>query len=218
MALVTLLCRPPDAPDSKTRLARAMGRARATELYKNLLVDVLATLGTLEGQAGLRVAVAGPPLSLAELCTDALPSVELVQQVGRSFAERQRHEIARGLHDGFRRVVLVASDLVGLDVPALRWAIDGDERQVSVVLAPDGGYSLLGASVPLPELTSVPMSTGRTGVELIDALRRGGKRVRVADFVVRDIDVAQDLVHVHGSSALVRGAGETARTGRGMGG
>jgi glycosyltransferase A (GT-A) superfamily protein (DUF2064 family) len=190
--LVTILCRPPWAPDCKTRLAAELGRERAAALYRRCLTGVLAAASKLGTQ--VRVAVAGRPLAVADICETVAPQAELVRQRGESFAARQRHEIASGLADGHDAVALIASDLPALDERAVAWALAGaEEAGVGIVPSPDGGYSILAASRDLPELAEVPMSRGDTLDALLQALREHGVEPRVARFAIQDLDEARDL-------------------------
>ena len=91
-------------------------------------------------------------------------------------------------------VVLLASDLPALTPDAVSWAVHSALRgHVAIVPAPDGGYSLLGSGVALPELEQVPMSRGDTAATLAAAVRRAGRPVHLAPFTVADLDEPQDL-------------------------
>ncbi|UJW30539.1 DUF2064 domain-containing protein [Saccharothrix sp. AJ9571] len=194
--LIVVLCRPPDAPDCKTRLARDIGRVEAVSRYRGMLESVLGTV-SLAG-TDVRIAVAGEPLALAPLAADRAPAAELVRQRGASFGERQAREVRRGLDDGYRPVVLVASDLPALSLEAVTWCLSRTgEHDVAIVPAHDGGYSLLASRVELPVLAAVPMSTTNTCRELSAALDRTGYSRVVAPFVVRDVDQAGDLDDPH---------------------
>jgi uncharacterized protein len=191
--LVAVLCRSPHAPDCKTRLAAAVGRERAVRLYRACLVGVLRKVVALP--VTVRAAVADAPAEVVELCREVAPEAEVAEQRGATFAERQRHEIARGLADGHELVALVASDLPFLDARAVSWAIAAAQAgAVAVVPSPDGGYSVLASSRDLPELAEVPMSRGDTGDMLVTALRAAGRTVRIAEFEVADLDDERDLV------------------------
>lgn len=190
--LAVVLCRPPGAPDSKTRLAREVGRQRADAYYLGCLRAVVGTLAATG--ADLRFAVAGRPLALAAVCAEQAPDADLVRQVGDTFAERQAHEIARGLADRYEQVVLCASDLPELPAAAVEWAVAAARRgELGLVPSHDGGYSLLSSSRPVPELSAVPMSRPDTADRLAATLAPAGHRVAVADFAVRDLDVLEDL-------------------------
>jgi glycosyltransferase A (GT-A) superfamily protein (DUF2064 family) len=122
------------------------------------------------------------------------PEADLVRQIRDTFGERQRHESDRGLADGYRTVILLASDLVGLSVDILQWARGVTlAGEIAIVPSPDGGYAVLGTSVPLPELEETPMSSQRTLSALVDAMVTAGKQVRVADFCIADVDEVADV-------------------------
>ncbi len=192
--LFVILCKPPSSPDTKTRLAETTSRRIATALYQQCLVHVLTAVAAMDGY--MRVSVDGSPLELAPLCLAIASDVEieLVRQRGSSFAERQAREIGRALYEGFSSIVLVASDLPALSQDALEWvSAVARSGRVGLVPSPDGGYSLLGTSQPLPEITRVPMSQNDTCDALARAVQDAGKPVNVADFTVSDLDRIEDL-------------------------
>ncbi|MGA6161421.1 TIGR04282 family arsenosugar biosynthesis glycosyltransferase [Amycolatopsis magusensis] len=193
VTLAVVLCKPPGAPNCKTRLVRDIGHRRAEQVYRECLEHVLTVLTGFGFP--IRLAVDGAPLDLAPHCARAgVRHGELVRQRGETFQERQAHELRRGLADGHDRVLLCASDLPDLARRVVVWAVESAEAgHVGIVPSPDGGYSLLSTPSPLPELTEVPMSTTGTGQALAATLRRAGHSVRVAPYQVRDVDVAEDL-------------------------
>ena len=200
--LVVVLCKPPAATDCKTRLAADVGRVQAGRIYTRCLEAVLGAAA--RSGAAVRLAVAGPPLALAGIAAGHAPEAELVRQVGATFAARQRHEIDRGLFDRHRPVAIMASDLAEPPDQAIGWALAAadpaaarpGETAVAIVPAPDGGYSILAAGGPLPELAGVPMSSDRTLEHLRAALRRHGRRVAVAERPLADIDDGADLARL----------------------
>lgn len=193
--LVAVLCKPPRSADCKTRLAAGIGREAAAEVYGKCLDTVLRS-AVLSG-AAVRLAVAGRPMALASFAYNLAPEADLVRQVGESFAERQLHEIARGLLDGYRPVALIASDLAEPPDEQLRWALQTAANEaVAIVPSPDGGYAILASAVAVPELAAVPMSTGRTLESLYEALTRAGRRVVLGNRPLADIDTSADLAEV----------------------
>jgi len=200
LPLAVVLCRPPDSPAVKTRLARTVGRVQAQAFYRECLRHVLTVMRELP--VSVRLTVAGRPLALAGLCAEVDIDVELVRQLDVEFAARQAHEITRGLGDHHPVVLLCASDLPRLRPEAVHWAVDlASEGDVAVVPSQDGGYSLLATAQPLPELAAVPMSLGDTGRRLAAALEDAGRRARVAPFAVRDVDVVDDAAALLAESA-----------------
>lgn len=193
--LVVVLCKPPGSADCKTRLAAGIGRVAAAEVYRACLSTALRSAVACDAE--VRLAVAGRPTALASFAWRHAPEADLVRQVGASFAERQLHEFARGLLDGYRPVALVASDLAEPSDEQLRWALrTAASGAVAIVPSPDGGYAVLASAVATPELASVPMSTGRTLESLCETLTRAGRDVAVSDHPLSDIDTQADLDRV----------------------
>jgi glycosyltransferase A (GT-A) superfamily protein (DUF2064 family) len=148
----------------------------------------------------VRFSVAGDPIELVAVARDHAPHADIMRQIGAEFAQRQCHEIARGLADGYHPVALVASDLARPPDEQLRWALrSAAGGAVAVVPSPDGGYSILASGIPLPELASVPMSSDRTCELLCHTLRQHGHRVEAGGRPLPDIDVAADLDRVAAS-------------------
>lgn len=203
--LLVLLCRPPESPESKTRLVADVGMAEARNVYRECLRRVVAAAGAVAG-ADLRIAVAGRPLDLVAYCTSSAPDAELVRQYGETFAQRQRNEIRRGLMQGYRRVAFMASDLPNVNAAQIGWALAGQQQQVRIVSSHDGGYSIFGSGADVPELGEVPMSRSDTLSRLVSALRGGGRHVRLADFTVPNINHGSDLRFLAGSGGEPRGA------------
>jgi uncharacterized protein len=195
--LLVVLCRPPGSPEAKTRLAADIGRRAADEAYVACLRHVLATAARVP--ADLRVAVAGPPTALAALCLELAPDAELIRQYGRTFADRQRNEIRRGLSQGYRRVAFMASDVPTVRADQIAWALTGSADEVRIVPSHDGGYSVLGSGADVAELVRTPMSRSDTRNLLVSALRTNGRSVAVADFDVPDVNVGSDMRYLEAS-------------------
>ncbi|PRY39740.1 TIGR04282 family arsenosugar biosynthesis glycosyltransferase [Umezawaea tangerina] len=192
--LVVVLCRPPDAPDSKTRLRRDLGDALAVAVYRRCLADVV--LAAHRTGAAVRLAVAGDPDAVvaALAAVPGVPRTAAHRQAGSTFARRQVNEIAAGLAAGHRVVTLVGSDLVGLTPEHLTACADlAAGTGVAVLAAPDGGYSALSASRPFDALADVPMSSTGTLVALLGTAARHGIRARVVPgAAVPDVDTGED--------------------------
>ncbi|UJW30530.1 DUF2064 domain-containing protein [Saccharothrix sp. AJ9571] len=190
--LIVVMARPPDAADCKTRLAAARGRAEARRIYTQCLSQVLSVcIGT---GWPVRITVAGHPLALAGLAATFSTDVELVRQQGNGLPERSAHEIVRGLADGYRPVTLVASDLWQLEADQVRWAVrTALTGRVAVVPSPDGGYGVLSATDPVPELTKLIMSDARTLDRLRHTLTESGRGTELCPSTVADIDDGADV-------------------------
>lgn len=191
-ALVVVLCRPPWSSDCKTRLAADIGRAAATAIYERCLSEALRS--AVATGAAVRISVAGRPIAMAGIADVHAPEADIVRQIDAVFAQRQRHEIDRGLNDGRRPVALLASDVAEPPGRFLCWALaTAVDGVVAIVPSHDGGYSILASSAPLPEMDAVPMSSGRTLDLLRSTLHRHGRKVVLSPQSLPDVDVATDL-------------------------
>ncbi len=93
-------------------------------------------------------------------------------------------------------IVLVAGDVPALGAKQLRRALDLAGRESDDVVigpSPDGGFYLLAASRPVDEaLDEVRWCGGNARQDLIDALRRQGRSVRLLE-PLSDLDRPSDL-------------------------
>ena len=139
--------RPPRPGEAKTRLAAALGGEVAARLYAAFVTDVLVRATG----AGFEVTlwVAGDPDDPALLAVDAARRVARRAQEGRDLGERMAHclEVQRVEHG---RGLVLGTDSPTLPTGHLVAAARALDR-ADVVLgpAPDGGYWLVGARVPL---------------------------------------------------------------------
>jgi len=125
----------------KTRLAGDLGDAAACDLYRAMVTDCIAN-----------VKASGLPLYLFHDGQDAagLPAewtgaaAAVFRQEGDTLGERMGAAFERSFATGARAVVLVGSDIPGIDAGLLRSAVEA-LRDHDAVFAPalDGGYCLV---------------------------------------------------------------------------
>lgn len=171
----------------KTRLAAKIGDTAALALYRAFVDDACGLAASL-AIARRVLAVAGEPSAWEE--TAARHGMILEAQAEGDLGARMSAAIAAHVADG--PVCIIGSDSPSLPGVLVReaWArLDGND----VVLGPstDGGYWLIGARAPAPELFSgIAWSTPSV---LTETLRRlDGKRTALLPFWY-DVDVAEDL-------------------------
>lgn len=188
MREVVVFGRVPQAGRVKTRLARVIGDAAATEVYAALLANTLAEAA----------ATATTLFFLAESPPQGwVPPAGIAWEVQREgdLGQRMRDAFARRFAAGAREVLLVGSDSPAIDRVHLAAAFAALQR-APVVLGPaaDGGYWLVGQCRPGVDLFSdVPWSSTETlerTYERLDLL--GVEAVEVA--ALRDLDEASDLL------------------------
>lgn len=199
-----MLARAPEPGAVKTRLARVLGVAAAATLYRAFTEDLCAVLS--------------PQFPLTLACT---PDVErpyfralarrfhlrLAPQGPGDLGARMQRLATAALIDA-RRVVLIGSDAPTLPAELIGRAFAALAR-VRVVLGPslDGGYYLIGARAPVPDVfTRMPWGGERV-------LARTLRRLHAATIshallpTWYDVDTAGDLAFLRRHLALLAALG-----------
>ena len=192
-ALVMIFVRAPVAGTVKTRLAADVGDAAALAVYRELTERAVYAARELGPRATTRV-----------LFTPRHARISVVQWLGTgmdyraqgrgSLGVRLQRAFADGFSEGFRRLVVIGSDLPAISPALLRDAIGALEENEAVIgPAADGGYYLLGLRRPVPALfRDVPWSTSEVCAATLERLRAGGVSPRILS-TMQDVDTAADL-------------------------
>lgn len=160
-SVVAIMARSPARPSAvKTRLAGAIPNTRArVDLYTAFIADQMRVCRSLSNIT-LRMAYT-PEGSAKDFEPMGLSPEELVLQRGHDLATRERALFEDLFEEGFRRVVIIGSDLPSLPGRILEDAFRRLDRPRRVVLGPaeDGGYYLVGlsrdgATASVPDLFS----------------------------------------------------------------
>ena len=213
-----LFARDPFRGPVKTRLAAALGRPSAANLYRGFLEDLTQRFRA-GPPADLRALVVAPPGAGDEL-RRLLPSgYRWWVQEGEDLGERMSWALARAFEAGSRSVVLIGTDAPTLPRRCVSRAFACLERGADVVLGPalDGGYYLIGLRAPRPDLFRLPCwSTAEVLRGTLKRARRAGLSVRLlAPWY--DVDTARDLRLLRLHLALAAGsAPATSRVLRGL--
>lgn len=201
---VVILGRAPSVP-GKTRLTSGLRPGSARRLRTALLLDTVEAALSAGGHVHLMVT---PADGIAECQALLDGDGHLAPQAARLSVSSQVEgdlgvRIAQAL--AFRVDAAACTLVVGSDVPALSLAVlkpavaalheapAGGRR--TVVLAPsrDGGYALIGATHPVPELcTDVPWSTPEVWRVTCQRAESAGITVRTLPGL-DDLDTGQDL-------------------------
>jgi uncharacterized protein len=179
--VIAVFARAPVPGEVKTRLARHIGNETAVQLYGAMLRDTLELARpTAEGDAETVLiytpenAFQNGPHSLASLWNGPrLPQTP--GDLGRRMLDCTARLRARGVE----RIVIIGSDSPDLERNYIRLAFARLEEH-PLVFGPthDGGFYLLGASVPLPSslFDDVEWSTSLSLGRCLEAARRQGIR------------------------------------------
>jgi rSAM/selenodomain-associated transferase 1 len=219
---LVVFARPPVPGRVKTRLSSGDGGPiEAAALYRAFVADVCAR-GEQSGFSRRRLYVAreARPDALVDAAADAFLSAVAArhgylvrEQRGDDLGARMDAAIKDELSDGAAGVVLVGSDSPTANASYLREAaavlsaphlaghfdLPGEGPAADLVLGPatDGGYWLVGARKPCPELFAPGIAWG-SGTVLVDTLARlyaartAGLRVHLLPFFY-DVDTPADL-------------------------
>lgn len=191
----TRLCRP--EPESVTG-ARVLTAEQAARLHAAFIADVCRS-GARSGITRRRLYVAGDRAhpELQQLAGEH--GFTLCAQHGAELGARMDAAITAELDQGASSVVLIGTDSPTLPTAYLQRAAAWLSGDAEVVLGPaaDGGYYLVGARRPIPELfaSGISWSTAQVlpaTLLRLRSLRDGGVRVALLPFFY-DVDTPQDV-------------------------
>ncbi|WP_445456955.1 TIGR04282 family arsenosugar biosynthesis glycosyltransferase [Flavobacterium sp. HNIBRBA15423] len=138
--LILIFTRNPELGKVKTRLAASIGEENALEIYKHLLEHTKKV--TLETNFDKRV------LYSEEINTNDIWNNHLFQkklQFGKDLGVRMYNAFKEGFDDGYKKIVIIGSDLIELESNDIKEAIKKlVNNDIVIGPAQDGGYYLLG--------------------------------------------------------------------------
>lgn len=179
---IALFARFPHSGKAKTRLAPMLGEAGAAEVHRRLVERTLATVR----ESGLPFAVHTTGAPHADFADWLGADVPLVEQGDGDLGARLARVEAPA--------ILLGADIPDLTAGHLRDAARALESE-PVVIGPasDGGYYLLGFTVPVPVLWhDMPWGTDAVLLETQRRLRAGGIPYRLLGELA-DCDRPEDL-------------------------
>jgi rSAM/selenodomain-associated transferase 1 len=163
-AAIGVMCKPPRAGESKTRLARDTGAEPAALLSAAFIQDVAAAvIAAAEVAPAAPVCVHWPPDCAPELRPLMPPSFTFLPQRDGDLGRKMHLAIADLLALGYDAAILTGADLPSLPPGILAGAAHIlTQHAADVVIGPalDGGYYLIGARAPHAQLfEGIPWST-----------------------------------------------------------
>jgi rSAM/selenodomain-associated transferase 1 len=183
----------PERGKVKSRLATAIGEDLAVRLYKNLVAQMLSTL-----KAGTF------PLYVCFFPKNAQKPIKnwlgreyrYIPQNGKDLGERMKNGFIEAFEMGFKRVVLIGSDIPDLPSEFIEKAfITLNKSDVVIGPAFDGGYYLIGFKDKpfFPQLfEGIAWGTKNVFNETMKKLKRSRREFQTLPYQ-RDIDTAEDL-------------------------
>lgn len=191
--IVAVLAKAPEPGRVKTRLAADVGDARATKIYRAL---GRAAVDALRGGAHRTIVYVDPPDDDALDCARAWlgpEGVEYRPQSGGDLGARMSAALEECLAVA-DEALLVGADIPGIDretVEAAFAALHGHDAVIGPAI--DGGYYLLGAARPHPELfTGIEWSTERVLAQTLARTAELGLSVALLE-AKTDVDTLADV-------------------------
>lgn len=188
----------PERGKVKSRLAAEIGDDSAVSLYKNLVVQMLSTLK--EGTFPLYIYFF--PKNAQKPIRNWLGREYLyIPQNGKDLGERMRNGFIDGFAMGYKRAVLIGSDIPDLPMKYIEEAFKS-LKEMDAVIGPafDGGYYLIGFKDKTfsPQVfEGIAWGTENVFDETMKKLKRFRRAVYTLPYL-SDIDTAEDLKHLKG--------------------
>ena len=181
----------------KTRLARGVGVARATQIYHRLAVACYRQFDRLQRSGLADVAVFGAGRTMTSF-REWLPGARHYwPQPEGDLTYRLRRAFALAFAGGAPRAAAIGTDSPGLDDDMISRAFS-ELRRADVVVVPntDGGYALIAMNQAHPRLfEDIDWSTPSVLTQTRQQAERLGLRLSELP-AVPDIDTAEDLHHL----------------------
>ncbi len=191
--VVALFVRHPFPGRVKTRLASDLGDEGACDLYRAMVADIIENITGCDLPIFLfhdGVEAVGLP----EGWVDAAD--EIISQRGDSLGDRMAAAFDLLFSIGRERVILVGSDIPGIDAVLLQSAIEAIEG-FDMVFSPafDGGYCLVASkqrSFNDSIFRNIPWSTSRVLEKTLEICKTDGLTYKILD-TRQDIDTLEDI-------------------------
>lgn len=195
--LLMIAARAPVAGATKTRLGNAIGMDRAATLYRAFLRDLAARFDGVENGFDLAWAYSPPECDfrseLEAVTGGASRSARFVPQRGPDWGVRQLNLLRWGADQGYRRMILMASDSPHLSVSLIASGFELlNDREIVLGRVRDGGYYLIGERGFHDVLSSVAMSTASAADGVVALSRERGLAVGELPMTF-DVDERSDL-------------------------
>ena len=183
----------PERGEVKSRLAAVIGNDSAVSVYKNIVDRMLSTLK--EGTFPLYICFS--PKNAQKPVKNWLGrEYRYIPQNGKDLGERMRNGFTEAFEMGFKKVVLIGSDIPDLALEFIEEAFITLNKSDAVIgPAFDGGYYLIGFKDKTfsPQVfEGIAWGTQNVFDETVKKLKRFKRAVHTLPYQ-RDIDTAKDL-------------------------
>jgi len=186
----------PEKGKVKSRLAAVIGDELAVKLSKEFATQMLSTLQKGDFSFHVYFYPKGALSTLKEWLGDQYP---YIPQKGKNLGERMRNSFMEAFDMGFKRVVLIGSDIPDLPLEFIQEAFTSlDEKDAVIGPAYDGGYYLIGfrdKTFSTQVFEGMAWGTKRVFGDTMKVLKNINHRVHTLK-PLRDVDRIEDLKHL----------------------
>lgn len=187
-----VMCRYPRGGLIKTRLAKTIGETRTIDLCTAFLQDIFLWADDSD-EFDLLISLADGRHRVAFSEDFGIPLENIYTQPKGDLGDRLLSSLEMAFKDGFHRAAVAVSDAPELSHDEVVAAFNGlDDHDISIIPAPDGGYSLLALKERIDLFHGVTWSTSVVLGETLEIAKAGNWRVSLLP-PVADIDQADDL-------------------------
>ena len=185
--LIIVFVRTPELGKVKTRLARSIGDQSALNIYKILLKHTAAVLRDLSFD---KVVYFSEKIDNNDFWENSLFEKKL--QKGADLGERMHHAFDNAFNKGYKKVLIIGSDLFDLTSSLITSAFEALETyDISIGPSLDGGYYLLGMKKLYPEVfKNKKWGTDSVLKNTLQDLKKQNIKLLKA---LNDIDTLEDL-------------------------
>jgi rSAM/selenodomain-associated transferase 1 len=176
----------------KTRLAKDIGEAAATEICKQLAEGVLRRTRS-ETREYERIIFYSPP-HMRDRFEEWIPGEQYRPQRGGDVGEVMSNAFSEMFEDGSAKAVLTGTDIPGLHRGIIgRAFFELDRCEVVIGPAEDGGYYLIGMKLPRPELfAGISWGTAKVLRETLSRIKELKLTLSILA-PLSDVDSVEDL-------------------------
>lgn len=194
---IIIMAKNPFRSKVKTRLAKTTGEEAARGIYARLLYDMLSKLlDPMDNN--IRIELSLSDKEGINFFTEAFPEFAITKQCTGNIGVRMQHAFKHAFQNGAERVVLIGTDIPGINWSILIQAFNKIDGQ-SIVIGPtkDGGYYLVGMGSPgINIFKNIPWSSPEVFHQTIKNIKDHGFQPFILSELV-DIDNEMDLKEWH---------------------
>jgi hypothetical protein len=171
--LLIIFAKSPRAVHVKTRLAQLFSKKQRAQLQEAFILETLLLTASIHTVARVIACTPDTKDRFFAAC-EREHSISLIAQEGDDLGDRMKRGFCWGFLKGFQRVVIIGSDAPTLPASFIQEAFN-QLKTIPIVLGPalDGGYYLIGARMPLPDIfTNIKWGTNTVFKDTVARLKQ----------------------------------------------